>query len=260
MHRYERDERRARTADLLRRAHRRSHAQRQPLLDEAVCLNMEVARSIARPYLHHGVATDDLHQVAYAALVRAVAHFEPDRAEDFLTYAVPSIRGEIRRHFRDVGWSVRPPRRVQEIQTRVFDARDRLSRDRAHPTAAEIADDIGAPEADVREALTADGCFTPASLDRPILSDGTTTVGELIGDDADEYATAEAAMIVRPALEELDEHDRAIIRMRFWDDMTQKEIGDRIGVTQMQVSRRISRIVEALREVVIGEDEVPRSA
>lgn len=213
---------------------------------------MEVAQAVAAPYAGRGVALDDLRQVAYAALVRAARDFRPDKAENFLSYAVPTMRGEIRKYFRDFGWMVRPPRRLQEIQARVFDVRERLARAGAEPSTAQVAEELDLDPQDVEEALAAQGCFTPTPLDRPCRHDSATTVGDLIASDDDGFAQAEATAVVRPALERLSDRDRTIVQLRYYEGKTQQEIGEEIGVTQMQVSRLLNRIVADMREQVLG--------
>lgn len=218
-------------------------------LEEVVLANLGVARSLASRYRGRGIPEEDLEQVAYAALIVAANRFRPEEARDFLSFAVPTIRGELRRHFRDSGWAVRPPRRVQEIQLRVLAAQDRMagSLDRT-PTAAEIAEELGECPRHVSEALTLDGCFTPASLDAPVES-GTATVGDLLPDVSDVSnveTSAEARVMLGRAVRELDERDRYVVRLRYFDDLTQKEIGDELGLTQAQVSRILARITRQL--------------
>lgn len=217
-------------------------------LRHVVELNMEVARTLARPYRGRGVPTDDLYQVAYAALVRAARDFDPRQEVDFLSYAVPTVRGEIRRYFRDVAWVIRPPRRIQEAQTSVAGARERLQRSTGtEPTVAAIAGEIGTTEQTVAEALSARGCFLPSSLDLPLGDDSSTSVGDQVGAEEHGYDVVETRAVLAPALAKLPARDRSIIRMRFYDGLTQREIGERIGVTQMQVSRLLSRILAELR-------------
>jgi RNA polymerase sigma-B factor len=228
-----------------------SETEREMLIEELIRINMPVARSIAVRYRRRGIAEEDLEQVAYLALVRVAHSYDHSSGHDFLSYAVPSIRGEVRRHFRDVGWMVRPPRRVQELQSRIAAAESELSSELGHPpTAAELADRLGATLDDVEEALAANGCFTPTSLDQVVHDDGTGSLGDRLGADEPGLAAAEARVVLAPALRRLGERDRLIVRMRFFGQRTQQEIADEIGVTQMQVSRLISRICKDLRETV----------
>lgn len=249
--------RRTRTTDLLRVAElAQDPDHRRRALDDVVVLNMEVARSVAARYSRRGIPTEDLEQVAYAALVRAARDFDPDRATDFLAYAVPTMRGEVKRHFRDHGWVVRPPRRVQESYAEIASTRARLQQDVGRdPSHAEIAAALGVEASDVEETAAADGCFSPASLDRPIGDGSTTTLGDLLPAPENELEAAEARLVLWPVLRRLSRRDRMILRLRFWEGRTQQEIGEQLGVTQMQVSRLLSRILGELREALADEPE-----
>jgi RNA polymerase sigma-B factor len=258
--RTERAERATCTADLLVRASReKDPARRRHLISCAVEANMGVADAIASHYRRRGIPDDDLQQVAYLALTKAARRFDPEAGHDFLSYAVPTIRGELRRYFRDNGWMVRPPRKVQELQGRVFAAEAELaSRLGRSPSVTEVASHLGAPLRDVEEALSAEGCFVPTSLDKSVGGESTTTIGDLLGDrDADTDAV-EARVVLAPVVRRLSERDRKVLRLRFYDDRTQREIADEIGVTQTQVSRVLTRIMKELRENV--EDPSDHSA
>ncbi len=251
-----RDRRRRLTAGLLRQADRAEDPdQRASLINQVIVLNISVARSIASRYRRRDVPVEDLEQVANAALVRSAQQFDVSRQRDFLAYAVPSIRGELRRYFRDHGWTVRPPRRVQELQSLVVEKREQLrAKDRGNPTDADIAEALDVPEDDVSEALRAEGCFTPTSLDSPVGEQGTTALGDLIADpdSARGQEAAEARVMLRPVLRRLKVRDRKLLRLRFRDGMTQQEIADEFGVTQTQVSRLLGRVLRDLRRT-LGE-------
>ena len=218
-------------------------------VDEVVLAHLGVARSLAAAHRGKGVPREDLEQVAYTALVAAARRFRPEEGRDFLAFAVPTIRGELKRHFRDCGWTVRPPRRVQEIQFRVLATRDQLSKSlKRLPTSVEIATELGESEHHVAQALRLDGCFAPASLDKPLAS-GSATLSDLLpSGETSAQEAAEARVMLGPALKELAERDRYIVRLRYFDGLTQREIGDELGVTQTQVSRILSRIACELRE------------
>jgi RNA polymerase sigma-B factor len=251
-----RDVRRELTTDLFDRASRATGAERDRLIDEVILVNTSVARTIAKRYAHRGVPLEDLEQVAYLALVRAAHKFDGDLSEDFLVFAVPTIRGEIKRWFRDHGWTVRPPRRVQELQADVLRVRGRSTeRTGGVPGSAEIADELGVDEAAVDEALAIKGCFSPMSLDAPVdsTSDGAC-LGELLPSDDDGMARAETRLLLEQALAQLTERERLIVRLRFVEDLTQGEMGERIGVTQMQVSRLLKKVLEKLRVLLAGDD------
>jgi RNA polymerase sigma-B factor len=221
-------------------------------VNELIETNLDVARSVASRYRNRGVDLDDLEQVALLGLTKAAQRFEAEAGHHFLSYAVPTIRGEIRRHFRDAGWVVRPPRRVQELQSRIRRARSDLEMHLGHsPRPSEIAAHLGEDLDNIVEALTADGCFTPTSLDQPV-GGGESTIGELIGYVDGAMEAAEARVVLSPALQELDERDRLVLHMRFLEGRTQQEIADDLGLTQAQVSRVLSRILASLR-VKLGE-------
>jgi RNA polymerase sigma-B factor len=238
------------TARLLRQiAQTTDEAERKLLCDEVVVLNMGVARAIAARYRDRGISQEDLVQAAYVGLVKAVHGFDPDFERDFLSYAVPTVAGEVKRYFRDFGWTVRPPRRVQELQARISRASSELSqRLRRSPRPREVAEHLGVELEAVVEALAADGCFTPASLDVPVGEDGSASLGELLGADDGALSRAEARILLGPAVRRLAARDRRIIELRFFHGWTQEQIAGDIGVTQMQVSRLLSRILADLRE------------
>lgn len=217
------------------------------LVNELIETHLEVARSVARRYRNRGVDLDDLEQVALLGLTKAAQRFDADAGHDFLSYAVPTIRGEIRRHFRDAGWMVRPPRRVQELQARIrrsqSDLEIQLGRS---PRPSEVAAHLGEDLDNVVEALTADGCFTPTSLDKP-LGEGDSSIGELISHEDGAMESAEARVVLGPVLQELTERDRRVLHLRFFEGRTQQEIADDVGLTQAQVSRMLSRILANLR-------------
>jgi RNA polymerase sigma-B factor len=234
--------------------------ERQRLRGEIVELNLCVARSLAHRYRDRGLDLEDLEQVAYLALVKAVDRFDPDTGHDFLAFAVPTIRGELRRHFRDRGWTVRPPRRIQELQGRVADVQmDLTSRLGRSPTAGELAEELNESRADVEEALGAEGCFVPTSLDRPVGEDRATTLGDLLAGIEEGHSPAEARIVLAPVVRRLGERDRRILQLRFFEDRTQREIGEDIGVTQMQVSRILTRILGELRSALEDPQELAAS-
>jgi RNA polymerase sigma-B factor len=247
-----REHRRSTTAALLEQASQTTHdLERRRLLDELVTLNMEVARAISARYRGRGVSDDDLAQVAYVGLVRAAQAFDPSFDRDFLAYAVPTIRGEVRKYFRDRAWAVRPPRRLQELQPRLALARQELGHELGRsPRPAEVADHLGVDEEEVIEALAAYGCFSPTSLDRSVGEDGSSTLADLVGAADPGLGAAEARLILAPVMESLSDRDRHIVYLRFFSQLTQREIAEDIGVTQMQVSRLLTRILSQLRQAL----------
>ncbi|WP_148572453.1 sigma-70 family RNA polymerase sigma factor [Nocardioides caldifontis] len=224
--------------------------ERSRLRDELVTLNLSVADGIASRYSNRGVPQDDLQQVARLALVRVVRDFRLDRECDFLAYAVPSIRGALKRHFRDAGWTVRPPRRVQEAQLLMNSCRPELvQRLGREPTVPEMAAAIGVGEETVIEALAVDSCYSPDSLDRPMDVDGSgsATLGGCIGEEDPAFVLSEHRTVLGPLIRELSDRDRRVLELRFVEGLTQTEVGKAIGVSQMQVSRILSRILGDLR-------------
>lgn len=246
----ERTERSDRTLDLLHRlATSHDEQDRHQLIEELVLVNLGVAHSIAMRYRNRGISSDDLEQVARLGLVKAAQGFDPERQNDFLAYAVPTIRGEVRKHFRDHGWTVRPPRRIQELQSRIMSAATELTHTLGRsPRPSELARHLDSSVEEIEEALSADGCFSPSSLDRPVSDeDGSASLGDLLpSDDADQDA-ADARLMLAPAIRRLGERDRLILHLRFFKGLTQEEIAGEIGVTQMHVSRLLSKILNELR-------------
>ena len=224
------------------------------LRDEIVVLNMGVARAIVSRYRDRGISYDDLLQAAYVGLVKAVQGFDPSYERDFLSYAVPTVTGEVKRYFRDFGWTVRPPRRIQELQAQISRASNELSQTlHRSPKPREVAEFLNIDVESVIEALAADGCFTPASLDVPVGEDGSGSLGELLGGEDADLGRAEARILLGPAVRKLKERDRRIIELRFFYGWTQEQIAQDIGVTQMQVSRLLSRILSDLKQEIASE-------
>jgi RNA polymerase sigma-B factor len=247
-----RQDRNAHTRELfLQAANATSDEERKQLLEAVIVLHVDLAHAEASRYRSRGVPLDDLRQVAALALTKAARGFDVTSGHDFLSYAVPTIRGELRKHFRDHGWMIRPPRRIQELQARINSAESELSYQLGRsPQPVEIAEHLGEGTENVIEALASDGCFVPASLDHTVGVDGGITLGDLLPGDDDAHNASEARVILRPVLRRLGERDRQILAMRFCEGLTQREIAERIGVTQMQVSRLLTRILAQLRSGV----------
>jgi RNA polymerase sigma-B factor len=220
-----------------------SPVERQRLVDEVIVRNVRVARAVAARYRDRGVPEEDLVQVACIALVRAANRFDPDKSRDFLTYAVPTIRGEVKRYFRDQSWAVRPPRRIQEVQALIQRSGVAFG---LEGNRHELAARLGLEEREVEAALLAQGCFAPTSLDAPSRFEDQT-LGDSLAGDYNDFEAAEARAMLRALVGELSPSDRLILYLRFFEGRSQKEIGEEIGVTQMQVSRLISRILTSMR-------------
>jgi RNA polymerase sigma-B factor len=225
-----------------------TEAERQALQDRIVEINMQIAVDVARRYRSRGIPIDDLEQVAYLGLVKAARGFDAERATDFLSYAVPTIRGEVRRYFRDHGWTVRPPRTVQQAQARITAVESDLCQELGRaPRPTEIAERLDLELDLVVEALAANGCFSPTSLDATPV-DGEGGIGERLGDDDASFESAEARVALKPLLAHLDRRERTMLEMRFFKGATQSEIGEVLGITQMQVSRLLSALLARLRD------------
>jgi RNA polymerase sigma-B factor len=225
----------------------REHWARQ----ELVLANESVARSIAHRYRNRGEPMDELLQTARLGLVKAANGYSPDRGVDFLAYAVPTIAGEVKRYFRDQGWAVRPPRRLQELGLRMNQVRTGLENElHRSPTVEELARALEVDQEDVIEVLASAQSYWSVSLDAPATADADADLplGETLGGEDDRYALVDDIVSLKPLLERLPARERRILAMRFFEEMTQQQIGERVGVTQMQVSRLLNRSLTRLRE------------
>ena len=216
---------------------------------------MPLARSLARRYQRPGDPLDDLLQVAALGLVKAIDRFDTDREIAFSSYAVPTILGEIKRYFRDCTWAVRMPRELQELALRVDRAISGLAEDmHRQPSVAEIAAAVGAGEEAVLEALQAGDAYRAISFDAPRghHDDSVVTLADAVGVGEHGFARAEDRATLDRLMRIVTEREREILHMRFVEDMTQAEIGDVVGVSQMQVSRVIRRALDRLRRLAEG--------
>jgi RNA polymerase sigma-B factor len=214
---------------------------------------LPLARRLARRYQHTDEPTEDLVQVASVGLLKAVDRFDCSREVMFSSYAVPTILGELKRHFRDRTWSVRVPRDLQELALRVDQTVTRLSLGRRRsPSIGDVARAVEASEEQVLEALEAMGAYRASSLDVPrsAREEESESVTETIGSIDHGYDRAEERATLEPLMAGITERERTVLRLRFADDLTQAEIGERIGVSQMQVSRLIRQALSRLRASV----------
>ncbi len=234
-----------------RRLLERYHRHGDPAAREALVQRfLPLARQLARRYQRGGEPLDDLIQVASLGLLKAIDRFEPDRPTAFSSFAVPTILGELKRHFRDRGWSVRVPRDLHEMAVRVVRVTDELQHQLGRaPTPGEIGTHIGATTEQVLEAREAAGAYRAVSLDRPRDEDEEGEgMADSMGIDDPGFGLAEDAATVERLMSVLNEREREVLRLRFAEDLTQSEIGARVGVSQMHVSRLIRQAVERLRE------------
>jgi RNA polymerase sigma-B factor len=239
-----------RTSRLLAAASLAPPLERAALEVRVVEINMTVAAQIAARYRGRGVPAEDMEQVAYMALVKAVRRYEYAPERDFLSFAVPTIRGEIKRYFRDQGWSVRPPRTIQAAQAQIGRAEGELLQELGRsPRPGEIAERLGLDLELVVEALGANGCFLPTSLEAAMLGDDSTT-REWLGDEDTGFHRVEIAAMIKPLLAKLTERERLMLEMRFFQDATQAEIGAVLGLSQNHVSRSLSSLMARLRDQV----------
>ena len=232
--------------ELLTRWHRQHDAAAR---EELVALMLPLARSLARRYQNKGEPLDDLEQVASVGLLKAIDRFDVSRDVKFATFAVPTIAGEIKRHFRDRGWMLRVPREVQELTAKLTRAREALSvRLCRAPSLAELAQATDATIEQVAEALVAGDAYRMMSLDEP-LADGAGTL-EAIGGTDHNFELSEHRMLIKHGLDGLEPREREILRLRFYEGLTQREIADAVGISQMHVSRLIRRSVDTMREAI----------
>ncbi len=208
---------------------------------------MPLVRSLANRYAGRGEPTEDLIQVGAIGLVKAIDRFELEKGVELSTYAVPTIVGEIRRHFRDRTWGVHVPRRLKELSMRLSRTRDELSAVLGRsPTVAELAEAVGVDEEEVIDALQASKAYAPRSLDQPYDDDELARPPGL-ADEERGYAALERGSVVRQGLDTLDERERRIVVLRFLRGMSQSEIAAEIGISQMHVSRLLRKSLETMR-------------
>ncbi|HEX4110496.1 MAG TPA: SigB/SigF/SigG family RNA polymerase sigma factor [Solirubrobacteraceae bacterium] len=214
---------------------------------------LPLARQLARRYQRAEEPFDDLVQVASLGLLKAVDRYDPSREVVFSSYAVPTVLGELKRHFRDRTWSVRVPRDLQELALRVDRTVTRLSLERRRsPSVSDIAAAVDETEERVLEALEAAGAYRAGSLDAPRAGaedNAGETVADGLGGEEEGFARAEERALLEPLLRRISSRERRVLELRFVEDLTQAEIGERIGVSQMQVSRLLRQALARLREV-----------
>ncbi|MEU1599822.1 RNA polymerase sigma factor SigF [Streptomyces sp. NPDC005708] len=230
--------------------------ERDALRDEIVEAWLPMAERLAGRFRSRGESFEDLRQVAALGLVKAVDRYDPERGHAFESYAVPTVTGEIKRHFRDHMWTLHVPRRVQDLRNRVRFAYQDLSQTVSgrRPTVAEIAEHAGMSEEDVLVGLEALESFTALSLDAEVPgSEDGYSLGDSLGSPDPALDTVIDREAVKPRLHALPERERAILYMRFFDDMTQSSIAERLGISQMHVSRLISRCCNRLRDQVMRD-------
>ncbi len=229
------------------------HRQYQGTRDPAVARQLVEAHSglahrLASRFSNRGESPEDLAQVALLGLLKAIDGFDPDRGLRFSTYATPTILGELKRHFRDRGWAVRLPRRVHDLYLNVQHAIDDLAQEhRRSPTLEEIAERVCASVEEVVEAVEAGGLRRSASIDARVGPDDERSLASTLGADDPEYAGVERGLTLAAVVRRLPEVEQEIVRLRFVEGLTQLEIAERVGRSQMQVSRLLARSLDRLR-------------
>ena len=223
-------------------AYRRTGDRR--LRDLLVEEHLGLAEAMATRYHGRGVARDDLVQVATIGLIKAVSRFDPDHGAAFSSFAVPTILGELRHHFRDHGWTVNVPRRLQELRRRADATAESLAQDLGRePTACEVAASLGEEQDNVLLALEGlRTAYAPATLD--------TGTSDTLRDPGRSHEHVETRMVVADLLEDLPSRQRRIVHLRFWHDLSQQQIADRVGCSQMHVSRLLRRSLEQMQDAV----------
>ncbi|MEV6661087.1 RNA polymerase sigma factor SigF [Nocardia fluminea] len=224
---------------------------------QVIELCLPLADHIARKFNGRGEQFDDLEQTARVGLVLAVDRYDVTRGSSFLSFAIPTIMGEVRRHFRDRTWAVRVPRRLKEIQLRIGPATEELSQRLGRfPTAHELADELDVDLVEVTRTLVAGNGYQTNSIDG-VTHDGrdnsTQPITDTLGSDEPCYQLTEDAMAVRPLIAQLPAEERQVLIMRFYESQTQGQIAEHLGVSQMQVSRILSRTLTFLREQALAE-------
>jgi RNA polymerase sigma-B factor len=225
-----------------------AHGRDASLRDELVAAHLGLAEYLARRFANRGEPLDDLVQVASLGLIKAVDRFDPERGVEFSTYATHTIVGELKRHFRDKGWAIRAPRRMQELYLQLGKVVGTLSQELGHsPTIAELAAEVEVSEEEVLEALEAGQAYRSASLDAPVGNEEGETLGAHLGEEDVSLADVESRATLSPLLAQLPPRERLILHLRFFEGLTQSEIATRLNISQMHVSRLLARSVSELR-------------
>jgi len=218
--------------------------------DELVRLHLPLVEHFARRFLNRGEPFDDLLQVGTIGLIKAIDRFDLARGVEFSTYATPTIIGEIKRHFRDRGWAIRVPRRLQELRISITAATADLTQQLGRsPTVAELARKVGVSEEEIIEGLESSNAYSTLSLDAPDNGDDSAlSMIDVIGGDDEALEHVENRETIKPLLEQLDPREKHILTLRFFRGMTQSQIAAEIGISQMHVSRLLARTLDHLRE------------
>ncbi len=244
---------------LLRRYHEQGDlAARQQLIEQYLSL----VRSLARRYSYRGEQLEDLVQIGCIGLIKAIDRFDLDRGVELTTYATPNIIGEIKRHFRDKGWAVRVPRGLQELNVQLSKLVEDLTvQNGRSPTVAELAKAAGVEEEAVLEALESGRAYSSLSLSTGGGGDDDDMDPlESLGTEEHQYEVSEDRAVLAPGFRVLDERERRILHLRFFDGLTQSQIAQQVGISQMHVSRLIRRALEKIRQEIAVDEDVGTTA
>ena len=224
---------------------------------------MSLVRSLARRYSYRGEQLEDLVQIGAIGLIKAIDRFDLERGVELTTYATPNIIGEIKRHFRDKGWAVRVPRGLQELNVQLSRLMEQLTVQLGRsPTIPELAKASGSTEEEVLEALESGRAYSSLSLSTGGGGDGEDDLDPLesIGSEELQYEVSENRAVLAPGFKALDERERMILQLRFFDGLTQSQIAQQVGISQMHVSRLIRRSLEKIREEIASDEEPQASS
>ncbi|WP_427152272.1 RNA polymerase sigma factor SigF [Streptomyces sp. TRM70308] len=229
--------------------------ERAELRDRLVRMHLPLVEHLARRFRNRGEPLDDLTQVATIGLIKSVDRFDPERGVEFSTYATPTVVGEIKRHFRDKGWAVRVPRRLQELRLSLSSATAELSQQHGRaPTVHELAQRLSISEEDVLEGLESANAYSTLSLDVPDTDDESPAVADTLGAEDDALEGVEYRESLKPLLEQLPPREKKILLLRFFGNMTQSQIAQEVGISQMHVSRLLARTLAQLRDKLLVEE------
>ena len=242
-----------RTRELFRRYKEGGDAEAR---DQLIVSHLNLVRFLASKFKNRGESLEDLVQVGTIGLIKAIDRFDPERGLEFTTYATPTIMGEIKRHFRDKGWSVRVPRRLQELSAKVNQATDELTNQlQRSPSVAEIAEHLGASVDEVLEAMESSSAYSSVPLEGGGSSDddeAPSVIDHYATEDAD-LAAFDDRIVLEDAIADFSPRERDVIRMRFVDGLTQVEIAERMGISQVQVSRLLRRTLRRIQDKIDPE-------
>jgi RNA polymerase sigma-B factor len=224
------------------------HPSRPRARERAIAAWLPLARHLARRYAGRGEPLDDLVQVATVGLIKAIDRFDPDRGVDFVCFAIPTVSGGSKRHFRDRTWAIRVPRRLQELRIAISGAHTALNQTLGRsPTVADVAAHLGISEDEVVEGLEGARAYSATSLSAPAARESDRELGDTLGGDDPEFALRELRIALGPAIASLDDRERTIILLRFYGNLTQTEIAEKFGLSQMHISRLLTRSLTKLR-------------